>query len=69
MGTKRRFEVLAVMADPDELKTEAENCRRLAQEADSLTMRLLLELADQYEAEARLKLAYPATTPESILTR
>jgi hypothetical protein len=56
------------MADPDEVNTEAESCRRLAQEADSLTMRLLLELADQYEAEARLKLAYP-TRPEPIPTR
>jgi hypothetical protein len=53
------------MADPQELKAEAENCRRLAQEADSLTMRLLLELAEQYEAEARLQLAYPATPNRS----
>jgi hypothetical protein len=35
------------MADPQELKAEAENCRRLAQEADGLTMRLLLELASR----------------------
>jgi hypothetical protein len=49
------------MADPQELKAEAENCRRFAQEADGLTMRLLLELSEQYEAEARLQLAYPAT--------
>jgi hypothetical protein len=47
------------MADPQELKAEAENCRRFAQEADGLTMRLLLELSEQYEAEARLQLAYP----------
>jgi hypothetical protein len=53
------------MADPPELKAEAENCRRLAQEADGLTMRLLLELAEQYEAEARLQLAYPATPNRS----
>jgi hypothetical protein len=50
------------MADVQELQAEAENCRRLPQEADSLTMRLLLELAEQYEAEARLQLAYPAAT-------
>jgi hypothetical protein len=49
------------MADLQELKAEAENCRRLAQEADGLTMRLLLELAEQYEAEVYLQLAYPAT--------
>jgi hypothetical protein len=53
------------MADPQELKAEGENCRRPAQEADSLTMRLLLELAEQYEAEAHLQLAYPATPNRS----
>jgi hypothetical protein len=45
------------MAVADELKAEAENCRLLAKEADALTKRLLLELAEQYEAEARLKAA------------
>jgi hypothetical protein len=49
------------MADAQELKTEAETCRRLAQEADALTMRFVLELAEQHEAEARLQLAYPVT--------
>jgi hypothetical protein len=66
-GNETPIRGLAVMADVDELKAEAENCRRLAPEADGLTMRLLLELAEQYEAEARLKAAYPKI-PESIPT-
>ena len=40
------------MPDRDELMAEAEKCRRLARDADALTMRILNELADQYEAEA-----------------
>lgn len=43
----------------DELGAEAENCRQQAREADALTMRILNELADQYEAQARLLSAYP----------
>jgi hypothetical protein len=42
------------MPDRDELVAEAEKCRRLAREVDALTMRILNELADQYEAEASL---------------
>jgi hypothetical protein len=57
------------MADAQELQAEAENCRRLAQEADSLTMRLLLELAEQYEAEARLQLLYSAATANRSTVR
>jgi hypothetical protein len=53
----RRFE--KVMPDADELFSEAANCRRLAGEADALTRCILLELADQYEDEAHLLLAYP----------
>jgi hypothetical protein len=33
---------------------EAEKCRRLARDVDPLTMRILNELADQYEVEASL---------------
>jgi hypothetical protein len=47
------------MSDADELMAEAEYCRNIAREADPLTMRILLEVAEQYEAEARLLLAYP----------
>jgi hypothetical protein len=53
------------MTDADDLKAEAENCRLLAKVADRLTMRLLLELAEQYEAEARLKLAYPMSPSDA----
>jgi hypothetical protein len=42
------------MPDRDELMAEAEKCRRFARDVDSLTMRILNELADQYEAEASL---------------
>jgi hypothetical protein len=42
------------MPDRDELMAEAEKCRRRARDVDALTMRILNELADQYEAEASL---------------
>jgi hypothetical protein len=42
------------MPDRDELMAEAEKCRRLARDVDALTMRILNELADQYEVEASL---------------
>ncbi len=48
-----------VPPNADELRAEAENCRQQAREADALTMRILHELADQYEAQARLLSAYP----------
>jgi hypothetical protein len=47
------------MTDADELLREAEHCRQQASVADALTRRILLELADQFEAAARLALAYP----------
>jgi hypothetical protein len=47
------------MTDADELLREAEHCRQQASVADALTRRVLLELADHFEAEARLALAYP----------
>lgn len=47
------------MSDADELMAEAEYCRCLAQETDALTRRMLLEVAKQYAAEARLLSAYP----------
>ena len=47
------------MADADELFAEAEHCRRLAGETDLLTRCILLELAEQYEDEGHLLLAYP----------
>jgi hypothetical protein len=53
----RRF---AVMADADELFRDVENCRQLAGEADGLTRRILLEVAEQHEAAAGLALAYPS---------
>lgn len=46
------------MSDADELMAEAEYCRCLAQETEALTRRILLEVAEQYEAEARLLSAY-----------
>ncbi len=46
------------MSDADELMAEAEYCRRLAQETEALTRRILLEVAEQYEAQARLISAY-----------
>lgn len=51
------------MPDADELFSEADNCRRLAGEADPMTRCILLELADQYEDEAHLLLAYPLGPP------
>jgi hypothetical protein len=53
----------AVMMDAAELLWEAENCRQQASVADALTRRILLELADQFQAAARLALAYPNTRP------
>jgi hypothetical protein len=56
------------MPDQDELMAEAEKCRRLARDVDALTMRILNELADQYEAEASLHSAdagYPESGPKS----
>jgi hypothetical protein len=47
------------MTDADELLREAEHCREQASVADPLTRRILLELADDFEAAARLALAYP----------
>jgi len=47
------------MSDADELMAEAEYCRCLAQETQPLTPRILLDLAEQYEAQARLISAYP----------
>lgn len=47
------------MTDAAELRTEAEYCRDLARQVDRLTQRILLEVAEQYEAEARLVSAYP----------
>ena len=47
------------MPDADELFSKAENCRRLAGETDPLTRRILLELAEEYEDEGHLLLAYP----------
>lgn len=47
------------MVDADGLFAEADYCRRLADEADPLTQRILLELAEQYENEAHLLLVYP----------
>jgi hypothetical protein len=41
------------MTDADELLREAEHCRQQASVADALTRRVLLELADHFEAEAR----------------
>jgi hypothetical protein len=48
------------MSDQEELFAEAEYCRCLAEESDLLTRRILLEVARQYEAEARLLAAYSA---------
>jgi hypothetical protein len=42
------------MSDRNELMAEAEKCRRLALDADGLTMRILNELADQYEEASLL---------------
>lgn len=55
------------MLDADELFAEAEYCRRLAGETDPLTRRILLELAEQYEVEGHLLLAYlpRATDPRA----
>jgi hypothetical protein len=49
------------MMDAAELLREAENCRQQASVADPLTRRILLELADHFEAAARLALGYPNT--------
>lgn len=38
---------------------EAEYCRCLAKETEALARRILLEVATQYEAEARVLSAYP----------
>jgi hypothetical protein len=51
------------MPDRDEFMAEAK-CRRLACDVDGLTMRILNELADHYEAEARL-LGADASNPKS----
>jgi hypothetical protein len=42
------------MSEADELIAEAEYCRDLSRESDLLTCRILIEVAEQYEAEARL---------------
>lgn len=47
------------MSDADELMAEAEYCRCLAKETEALARRILLEVATQYEAEARVLSAYP----------
>ncbi len=51
------------MYETEQPEIEAEKCRRLAREADALTMRVLLELARDYEAEARLRAAFPRRHP------
>jgi hypothetical protein len=56
------------MPDRDELMAEAEKCRRLARDVDGLTMHILNELADQYEAAASFSpsmQSYPEKWPWS----
>jgi hypothetical protein len=48
------------MSEQDELIAEAEYCRDLAEKTDLLTRHILLEVARQYEAQARLLSAYSA---------
>jgi len=43
------------------LIAETEHCRYLARKTDPLTRRNLIEVAEQYEAEARLISAYSGT--------
>jgi hypothetical protein len=49
----------------EELREQADKCRHFATCADPLTRHILLELADQYETEARLQTAYPALPPSN----
>jgi hypothetical protein len=58
-GTNWLTSGLISMPDRDELKAEAEKCRRRARDADGLTMRILIELADQYEEASLLSADEP----------
>jgi hypothetical protein len=53
------------MEDPEDLQAKADKCRRLSEHVDPLTTRILQELADQCDAEARLLMAQPKDTERS----
>ena len=56
-------------ADPDKLRSQAMKCRRLAKStSDDRTARTLLQMADQYEEQARL-LEPPAEEPPVIIIK
>jgi hypothetical protein len=51
------------MDNADEFFAEADFCRQLAADADPTRRRILLELAELYEAEGKLILGYPSDHP------
>jgi hypothetical protein len=51
------------MRNAEQLRIEAERCRRLARDVDAATAHTLIELAQNYEAEVR-RLASDPPRPE-----